>query len=81
MPFGLVRECLEWMPRLRAEESLVEVRRIGVGTGSFAKGTGPQMVKQWEAIAHPTEGPAVTIETRQVQVKAAGVKVFGSSKQ
>lgn len=74
-----MRECLTWITRLKAEESLLEVRRVAVGTGSLKKGVGDEVIGQWAAIAKPNKPiPAAMIETRQKQIKDAGIKVFGA---
>lgn len=78
----LVRECLDWLPRLRAEESMLETTRVGVGTGSFAKNVGPAILRQWEAIAFPNEPiPAARIETQKRRIREANLKVFGTEEE
>lgn len=66
-----------WIPRLSAEESLLAATRVAVGTGSLEKGTGPDIVRQWQAIARPQDVPAsVHTERRKAAIAAAGIKVF-----
>jgi hypothetical protein len=70
-----VRASLREMPRLLAEESIQQVRQIGVGTGLLGD-TGQQLHRQWVAIARPNEAKPDLHAARASAIAAAGVKVF-----
>jgi len=55
VPCAIVRACLVMMPRLEAEESLLQADRVGIGTGSFEKSTARRILQRWDELRR---GPA-----------------------
>lgn len=53
-PRRIVRACLAMLPRLQAEESLLAVRRTGLGVGAFARHDARKLTEAWVAAAHAT---------------------------
>lgn len=51
MPIPLLNAYAEQLPQLVAEESLLAVTRVAVGTGSVRKGEGPRLMASWTRTA------------------------------
>ncbi|MDP3720764.1 MAG: hypothetical protein Q8T13_23630 [Acidobacteriota bacterium] len=51
VPIGVIRAYVGMLPKLRARDSLLEVQRLGVGTGSFKKDDQKSIQRDWREAA------------------------------
>jgi hypothetical protein len=50
-PLAVVRACLDMLPRLEAEESILAVNRTAVGSGTARRDRAQQVTRSWERAA------------------------------
>lgn len=53
MPMGLIRRCRDWLPRLRAEESLRHANAVALGSGRLKRGDARDLQRRWQREAEP----------------------------
>lgn len=76
MPIPLLRAHLAMLPRLEAEESLVTVERLAVGTGSLKTAVRSRILDSWAKAARPLAVQRPTDPaTRRALAAAAGIGV------
>ena len=50
---AIVRACGRMLPRLEAEESILEADRLGVGTRAVRPQAVTETIERWQRTAHP----------------------------
>jgi hypothetical protein len=75
IPRVIVRACAAMLPRLRAEDALLAVNQIGVGTGSFGQGARQSLIHQWTAMARAGDRVLVASSAAQMTAAAAGMGI------
>jgi hypothetical protein len=76
MPMWLINSYIEMLPRLQAEESLLEVARIGIGTGSMEKQMRSKIHRQWVRDAQSArERHLITPEQFRAKMSFVGIPV------
>lgn len=57
-PIRLVWACAAMLPALQADESILAVQRMAVGSGHLERATAERIIHGWERIASRTPEPA-----------------------
>ena len=71
---AMVRACLAMLPRLQAEECLVQSLCVSMGVGALPKDDATRVHRQWRETARPNE-PARRIIAPDDTFAGIGIKV------
>lgn len=76
-----MRACAEMMPRLQAEESLLEAERLGVGTATFSVDVRKRIIRGWQREQNAGEKPkAIPITKAALQGSGFAFQMVGRKK-
>lgn len=75
IPMALVRAHAAMLPRLAAEESLLAVRRLSVGTGHLRADRVRSAIRGWETQARPHGRPARAQKASPHLMRGAGIGI------
>lgn len=70
----MVRACLSMLPRLQAEECLVQSLVVSIGVGALPKDDATRVHRQWRETARPDE-PDRRIVAPDSTFEGLGIKV------